>query len=138
MLLDSDHTEHHVEASVTAALNHGVLFRLSCMYFQGCCVAPEPSAVRTATAPAPWSLLPARLEFQGHAIVFVTFVPSEAFLLSNVVALSFLTALQLEARAYCPLVTKGSYCIVQDTKLSRFAHIGGPTPGIARFLAENR
>ncbi|KAG2449497.1 hypothetical protein HYH02_005641 [Chlamydomonas schloesseri] len=41
----------------------------------------------------------------------------------------------LEAKHYCPLVTPGSYCIVEDTKLSRFSVVDGPTPAIARFLA---
>ncbi|GIL83173.1 hypothetical protein Vretifemale_11986 [Volvox reticuliferus] len=41
---------------------------------------------------------------------------------------------QLEAQAYCPLVTVGSYCIIEDTKLSRFSAVGGPIPGIQRFL----
>ncbi|GLI59964.1 hypothetical protein VaNZ11_002019 [Volvox africanus] len=44
---------------------------------------------------------------------------------------------QLEAEAYCPLVTVGSYCIIEDTKLSRFSAVGGPTPGIERFLERN-
>jgi cephalosporin hydroxylase len=29
--------------------------------------------------------------------------------------------LQKEMTAYCPLVTLGSYCIVEDTKLSRWS-----------------
>jgi cephalosporin hydroxylase len=32
--------------------------------------------------------------------------------------------LQKEAEAYCPFVTQGSYCIIQDTKLGRFATVG--------------
>ncbi|EFJ52043.1 hypothetical protein VOLCADRAFT_87175 [Volvox carteri f. nagariensis] len=46
----------------------------------------------------------------------------------------YVTFLKLEAEAYCPLVTNGSYCVVEDTKLSRFSAVGGPTPGIQRFL----
>ncbi|KXZ54516.1 hypothetical protein GPECTOR_4g581 [Gonium pectorale] len=45
---------------------------------------------------------------------------------------------ELEAKAYCPLVSEGSYCIVQDTKLSRFSAVGGPAPGIKRFLESTK
>ncbi len=31
---------------------------------------------------------------------------------------------QTEAELYCPFVTEGSYCIIQDTKLSRFSTNG--------------
>ncbi|KAG2482706.1 hypothetical protein HYH03_018386 [Edaphochlamys debaryana] len=44
----------------------------------------------------------------------------------------------LECKAYCPLVNEGSYCIVEDTKLSRFSVVGGPTPSIRRFLNDTR
>ncbi|GFR52811.1 hypothetical protein Agub_g15433 [Astrephomene gubernaculifera] len=44
---------------------------------------------------------------------------------------------EMEASAYCPLVSPGSYCIVQDTKLSRFSSVGGPLPGIRKFLAKH-
>ncbi len=33
-------------------------------------------------------------------------------------------SLQRETELYCPFATVGSYCIVQDTKLSRFASQG--------------
>ena len=36
---------------------------------------------------------------------------------------------QLEAAAFCPLVTIGSYCIVEDTKMSRWSS-SGPLPAV--------
>ncbi len=43
---------------------------------------------------------------------------------------------QREAREYCPLVTPGSYCFVEDTKLSRFSVTDGPAPAVRRFLSD--
>ncbi|KAG2497012.1 hypothetical protein HYH03_005015 [Edaphochlamys debaryana] len=39
-----------------------------------------------------------------------------------------------ECRAYCKFVTVGSYCIIQDTKLSRFHIDGGPTPALRTYM----
>lgn len=39
-------------------------------------------------------------------------------------------------RVYCPLVSKGSYCIVEDTKLSRWS-TDGPLESVHRFMGSD-
>lgn len=36
---------------------------------------------------------------------------------------------------YCPLVTPGSYCVVEDTKMSRWSS-NGPLEAVKAFMAE--
>ncbi len=42
---------------------------------------------------------------------------------------------QRESELYCPFVTKGSYCILQDTKLSRLS-TNGPMQAVKDFVAK--
>ena len=39
-----------------------------------------------------------------------------------------------EAQLYCPFATQGSYCIVQDTKISRWALLAQPALALALLL----
>ncbi|KAG2493467.1 hypothetical protein HYH03_008284 [Edaphochlamys debaryana] len=39
-----------------------------------------------------------------------------------------------ECKAYCKFVTPGSYCVVQDTKLSRYNADNGPAPAINTYM----
>ena len=43
---------------------------------------------------------------------------------------------QEEMEKYCVLVTPGSYCIVEDTKISRWASIG-PHEAVQEFLLKH-
>jgi cephalosporin hydroxylase len=47
-----------------------------------------------------------------------------------------LLAFQEEMEAYCPLVSVGYYCIVEDTKMSRWSSTG-PLEAVERFLAKH-
>ncbi|GAX77817.1 hypothetical protein CEUSTIGMA_g5260.t1 [Chlamydomonas eustigma] len=42
-----------------------------------------------------------------------------------------------EMEKYCPLVTVGAYCIVEDTKMSRW-HSTGPLMAVKAFLEKHR
>ena len=45
---------------------------------------------------------------------------------------------EAELDAYCkPFVTPGSYCLVEDGKLSRMGAYGGPLQAVQKFLKAN-
>ena len=52
----------------------------------------------------------------------------------NITSTNAWTDLQAEMDIYCPLVSVGCYCIVEDTKMSRWS-TGGPLGAVKAFLS---